>query len=153
MNEETLSAYTATALQEGLSWGDMLALWVQKNGVHNDVVEGEEVEVVSVPSPEKIRHWYECNVGKIIQQKTNIKPKVRIEYHGVNVSAKRLAEASGYSINTIYAYWQSSGKDTDIFSRKIDKRLDPQKRSKLLNTNEEVEGYFAGDLKEEDIIC
>lgn len=130
-----------------LSWLDSLLLFVERAGISKKTIEDMELDCVAVPDPEKIRKWYVENIGAVQRAK---KQSPRLVYHGINISGKALADASGYSLNTIYAYWQKSMKNTETFSKMIDKRLTTEQKTELLSQYEPSEE----DISEEfEILC
>lgn len=130
-----------------LSWLDSLSLFVERAGISKKTIEDMELDCVAVPDPEKIRKWYVENIGTVQRAK---KQSPRLVYHGINISGKALADASGYSLNTIYAYWQKSMKNTETFSKMIDKRLTTEQKTELLSQYEPSEE----DISEEfEILC
>ena len=131
-----------------LSWLDSLLFFVERAGVTKNTIEDMELDCVAVPDPEKIRKWYVENIGTVERTK---KHSPKLVYHGVNISGKALADASGYSLNTIYAYWQKSMKNSETFSKMIDKRLTTEQKAELLRQYEPSED---DEISEEfEILC
>ena len=134
------------------SWHDVMYEIVNTAGVYERQIGDKTFDCVLVPSPEKIRSWYESNIGKIEVKNNMVRPKAKLEYHGVKISGKVLAEASGYTLNTIYAYWQKADKNGEVFSNMIDNKMPPEKREALLNEYSEST-YNIDNDEDFEIIC
>ena len=134
------------------SWHDVMYEVVKQADVYKTQIGDTSFDCVLVPNPEKIRSWYENNIGKIEIKNNKLKPKAKLVYHGVHISGKVLSEASGYTLNTIYAYWQKSNKNGEAFSNMIDNKMPPEKRELLLNEYKETT-YSIDNDEDFEIIC
>lgn len=108
---------------------------------------------IVIPEPFFVRKWVEKNVSydKAVLE-LNAKQTAKLTYHGARVTAKKLSDMSGYSINTIYSYWQKAEKDDEEFSAMIDKRMPPEYRNKFM-LEETADIEIVSDNSEDYIIC
>ena len=151
MYKSFLTSDLAEQLQEdpNSTWGQVLHMMVKHYGVQQRTYDGTEFDVMIAPNPEKIRMWYETHVGTKPKKQNNA---TKIVYHGVKITAKKIAECSGYSINTVYTYWQKSDKDGEVFSKMIDKKMTQQAKIALLDSVSKEERQIISDDDEVNII-
>lgn len=112
---------------ELIPWYDVGEMVIKDNGIVRAENYGQ-IGVV-IPSCTKIKQWIANNVvykseisRKIIEGNTS----GGFIYHGGKVSAKTLSSITGYSVNTIYTYWQRFGKDQKKFEEFIDAHVSNQ---------------------------
>lgn len=105
---------------------------------------------ICLASPLVIKKWVENNVIY------SVSPKIKkagysssLTYHGEKFTGRELAHITGYSINTIYSYWQRANKNDKVFSAMIDNKLPPEIRLRL---TEKMNGSYTGYDSDFDII-